>query len=224
MSLVEYAPGKSRRIQLIDGSGRCSTVWAIFSAKRTADIYVCPRIMGGAVKVSLHQSGSWQVGFTKESSAKLNAGRTRHWDIWKGGAEIGPGTVRAWYLLIPDQELRAADEDTKAHKVPPVGPDHAASIELLIMSNDGPSVAFDDAHIVGRWRLGSRDESCLVVARRIAWTEEQQAWANASREQAVAQAEAAGVRKSRDHRYYFHGSDVAGVRFGLELAATDEPA
>ena len=220
MTLTEYAPGSSRRIQLIDGTDHCSTVWGIFSAKRSADMYICPRMLGGAVKVSLHQSGSWHVGLTAEGATNLSCGESRHWDIWKRGGDIAPGTVRAWYLLIPDQELRIAALDAKAHQLPPVGTEHAASIEFLMMSNQGPTVAFDDAHIVGRWRLGGLNASCLVAARRIPWTSQQQAWANSVRVQAIAQAEAAGIPTTSDHRYFFHGYDAQGVRFGLELAAS----
>ncbi len=219
MSLVEYAPGKSRRIQLVGGPNRCSTVWAIFSGKRSADIYICPRMSGGAVKVSLHQSGSWQVGVTKEHSAHIE-GTSRHWEIWKRGGELAPGVVRAWYLLIPDQEHRVADHDSKAHLLPAVGPNYAASIEILMMDSAGPTVNFDDAHIVGRWLLEGRSESCLVVTRRVPWNSEQQNWAESARKHAVAQAETAGIPKRKEHRYYFHGHDAQGVRFGLELAAT----
>jgi hypothetical protein len=88
------------------------------------------------------------------------------------------------------------------------------------MSNEGPTVDFDVAHIVGRWRLAGRNESCLVVARRIPWTSERRTWANFAREQAITQAEAAGIPNNKEHRYYFHGHDTQAVRFGLELAAT----
>lgn len=222
MLLPEYASGKSRRIQLTGGPDRCSTVWAIFSARRSADMYICPRMLGGRVKVSLHQSGSWQLGLTQESSADVCSDGSRHWDIWKRGGELAPGTVRAWYLLIPDQELRVAAYDSKAHKLPPVGPEHAASIEFLMMSNEGPTVNFDDVHVVGRWRLEGRNESCLVVARRIPWTSDLQSWANFARKQAGTQAEAAGILKKKEDRYYFHNHDAQGVRFGLELAATSQ--
>jgi len=105
VSLAEYASGKSHRIQLTGGPARCSTVWTIFSGKHTADMYISPGMLGGEVKVSLHQSGSWQVGFTTGSRTHLRSG-SRHWEMWKRGDEFAPGTTRAWYLLIPDQELR----------------------------------------------------------------------------------------------------------------------
>ena len=106
------------------------------------------------------------MGLTTESPAQLCSGASRHWDIWKRGPELAEGTVRAWYLLIPDQELREAACDSKAYKLPPVGSEHAASIEFLMTSNEGPTLNIDDAHVIGRWRLEGRNESCLVVARR----------------------------------------------------------
>jgi oligoendopeptidase F len=46
--------------------------------------------------------------------------------------------------LIPDRELRPCNLDAKAHRLPPVGNGHAASIELLMVSNEGPDFAIDD--------------------------------------------------------------------------------
>lgn len=181
-------------------------------------MYISPRMLGGSVKVSLHQSGSWQLGLTTESPAHFRSAGSRHWDIWKRGGKLAPGTVRAWYLLIPDETLRVGYFDNKAYKLPPVGPEHAASIELLMLANEGPTVEMDDAHLVGRWRLEGSNESCLTLARRIPWTAGLREWADAARSQAVAQAKAAAIPESKDHRYYFHGHDAQGVRFGLELA------
>lgn len=218
MAIPEYAPGKSRRIQLVGSGDRHSTVWGIFSARHTADLYVCPRMHGGAIKVSLHQSGSWQVGLTAEHAARQNHVSSRHWDIWNRSEEMAPGLVRAWYLLIPDEELRTVMSDVKVDQLPPVGADHAASIELLMVSDEGPQLDFDDTHLIGRWRLGGRAESCLVIARRIAWTDDLKAWANEARTQAITAATVAGIAPNTDHRYYIHGHDAQGVRFGLELA------
>lgn len=222
MDVAEYPAGKSRRIQLAGAGDRHSTVWGVFSARHAADLYICPRMMGGAVKVSLHQSGSWQAGVTAEHAARRCVVGARHWDVWQRGAELAPGIVRAWYLLLPDQELRDAAPDGKAHQIPPVGTGHAASVEFLMMSDEGPTVEFENVHVVGRWRLVGRSESCFVVARRIPWTNELEGWADEARVQAMAQAKAAGVFPEPHHRYYFHGYDAQGVRFGLELAPPPE--
>ena len=86
------------------------------------------------------------------------------------------------------------------------------------MTNQGPTVVFDDAHIIGRWVLRGRDESCLLIGRRIAWPEECKVWANAIRSDAAAQAESGGIKVSQEHRFFIHCYDAQGVRFGLELA------
>lgn len=67
-----------------------------------------------------------------------------------------------------------------------------------MMLNDGPTTNFDDAHLVGRGRLEGRNESCLVLARRVPWTPEQQSWAEAARNQAIAKAEAAESLRSKN--------------------------
>jgi hypothetical protein len=218
MSCTVDPPGKSLRLQLAGSSGRYSTVWSIVSGKRTADLYVSPRMMGGAVKVSMHQSGSWQVGLTRESPVAPSPGLSRHWDIWTGGTKLSEGLVRAWYLLVPDDELRAIERDPKARELPEVGANHALSLEILLMSNTGPVVAFDAAHVVGRWSLVDREESYLVVARRIPWYTEQQAWIKVNRERALASL-GQGDPLKPEHRYYLHGHDADGTRFGVELAA-----
>ncbi len=219
MSVTDYAPGKGCRLQLTDGANRCSTVWRVFSAKNAADMYVVPLMFGGAVKVSLHATGSWQAGLVNANPAHVSSNESRHWDIWKRGPELAPGTVRGWYLIIPDQELRTGPADAQAHCIPPVGSGHAVSIEFLMMANQGLTTEFDDAHIIGRWILSGRDESCLLISRRIPWPEDNQVWANAARSAAAAQAETAGFKVSQYHRYYLHGHCAQGVRFGLELAA-----
>jgi hypothetical protein len=191
----------------------------LFTAKKTPDVYITPMMMGGDVKISLHKSGSWQAGLTSEGFAKLPRTSSRHWDIWprEEKADVGPGITRAWYLVLPDQELRPGREAPEAYKLPPVGPGHAASVEVLLVANEGTEIVIDDAHIVGRWPLAGRDESCLLAVRRIPWTEERQARAIARKEEFAAQMKAAGVTESDDYAYLIHGHNAEGVRFALEL-------
>jgi len=175
-------------------------------------------MMGGALKISLHQSGSWHAGFTAEAKTKTPAIGSRHWEIWKRGAELSEGVTRAWYLLVPDSELRTVDVDPKAREIPAVGPNHALSLEVLLVQNVGSAMNFDDAHLVARLRLQGRDESCLILARRVPWGPEQCAWADAARIRSAAVSMLNHVRLLPEHRYFVHGHDQQGVRFGLELA------
>ena len=198
-----------------------STVWKVFSGRKSPDFYVVPMMHGGALKVSLHTSGSWQVGLTKEYQEKAGITGSRHWEIWRRGSEIAPGITRSWYLLIPDQELRLGSVDSKAVQLPPVGRDGAVSLEVLRLSNDGPTAIFEHSKIVGRWPLHGTNESCLIVARRVPWHHESQQWANECRSHTITEATAAGVPPDASHRYFFHGHDAQAVRFGLELGSPE---
>ena len=37
-----------------------STVWRLWTGKGTSDVYISARTLGGALKVSLHESGTWR--------------------------------------------------------------------------------------------------------------------------------------------------------------------
>ena len=176
---------------------------------------------GGEVKVSLHASGSWQVGTTKDYQKSYETLEARHWEIWRRDSEMAPGIVRGWYLLIPHSELGKGDRDLEAVQLPPVGRDAAVSLELLIMRNEGPIPVFENSFLVGKWPLIKSNESCLVVARRVPWNDGQEQWAAQLKAQAISQASTAGVPPDSTHRYFLHGQDATGVRFGMELGPYD---
>lgn len=226
MAPDEYRPGKSARIQLLGAGGRCSNVVSVVSAK-AGDVYVTPRIVGDAIKVSLHRTGWRNVGFKSDYRGRfMPPAKHRHWDSWKGDREIAPGVRLAWYLLVPDEGLNDGHRDDRAHKLPPVGEGYALSLNFYMVADAQP-IALEDSqttgtdylHVVGRWPLGPLKETCLVVARRIPWTVERRAHADQARISASADLIAAGIRRTRQHWFYLHGRDDEGVGYGLEVPA-----
>lgn len=91
-----------------DGSCR-SVEWRVWTVKNADDVYVAARILGGEIKVSLHQTGSWSHGFTADGKAKdsLLPGQSRHFAIWQRPDEIAPGWTRAVQIIVPDAALQA---------------------------------------------------------------------------------------------------------------------
>jgi hypothetical protein len=77
MDIPDYKAKSSVRLALTGDGGRRSSVWSLFTAKKTPDVYVAPRVLGGQVKISLHASGSWQVGFTAESDRTWQGDRIK---------------------------------------------------------------------------------------------------------------------------------------------------
>ena len=66
----------------------------------------------GRMKVSLHESGSWQYGYTSEYETRERAAgrwnnKSRHWKIWQRPREITPGYTAALKILVPPVALAA---------------------------------------------------------------------------------------------------------------------
>jgi hypothetical protein len=100
-------PDSSIRFNVTDGSRR-SVDWRIWTVKNADDVYVAARLVAGEIKISLHQSGSWQHGFISDQAANgfRLPGQSRHFTIWERPAEITPGWIRAVRILVPDAALQ----------------------------------------------------------------------------------------------------------------------
>lgn len=101
-------PGGTVRFNASDGSRR-SADWRVWTSPNADDVYAAARLTAGEIKVSLHQSGSWQHGFTTsgKAAASLSSRQSRHFTIWQRPAEIVPGWTRAVRIIIPDAALQA---------------------------------------------------------------------------------------------------------------------
>jgi hypothetical protein len=61
-------PGGTIRFNASDGTRR-SANWRVWTSSNADDVYAAARLTAGEIKVSLHQSGSWQHGFTADGKA-----------------------------------------------------------------------------------------------------------------------------------------------------------
>ena len=101
-------------------NGFRSALWSVF-AMGGANVGVASADTGGRIKVNLHESGSWQYGYTSEyERAECAAGRwpdtSRHWRIWKRPPEVLPGYTAAIKILVPPVAL--ADRTQPTAKTP----------------------------------------------------------------------------------------------------------
>ena len=102
-------PGGVIRFNVAEsGRTRRSAVWLAVTAKSTDDVYVATKLAGRFIKVSLHESGSWQHGFISDDKAQgfRSPGQPRHFTIWQRPDEIIPGWTRAVRIIIPDAALQ----------------------------------------------------------------------------------------------------------------------
>jgi hypothetical protein len=93
--------------------GLTSNSWKIWTTK-AGDVYVACRDNFKEVKVSLHASGRWRMGFTTEAVTQntnlLAQGQNRAWEIWDRPPETLPDTVIAFHLIFPTSELAVRPE------------------------------------------------------------------------------------------------------------------
>jgi hypothetical protein len=96
------------RFAVVNSEAVTSNSWRCW-AEQKGDVYIACRDNFKECKVSLHASGSWQMGFTEEGYKKcshlLPENRIRHWQIWPKPLPIAPDVVMAFKLLFPSSEL-----------------------------------------------------------------------------------------------------------------------
>lgn len=105
-------------------------------------MYVACRELRGAVKTSLHESGSWQVGFSTEffdrGFEERARPRSRHIEIWPRPPEISPGLTLALRIVVPwgspTIEIRRNERGVKWIPTAPEG--HAVQFCVLLSAPD----------------------------------------------------------------------------------------
>jgi len=105
--------------------GVTSNSWKMW-ATPAGDVYLACRDNFTEVKVSLHTSGKWRMGFTSEALKKRPElapnNQNRAWEVWDEPPPTLPNTVTAFRLLFLASELvvRPEQRTTKVWKKPAV--------------------------------------------------------------------------------------------------------
>jgi hypothetical protein len=151
-------PGGTARIAVVDGTGLRSADWRVWTSKNSDDVYLAARLAAGEIKVSLHQSGSWQHGFTSDQAAQghLSPGSSRHFAIWKRPAEAVSGWTLAVRILVPVSELQARSASRTASRPvleAQVSPDHdAVVVEVWLESHRSSGLQLDESRMLAQLR------------------------------------------------------------------------
>src|SRR4051812_36013150 len=94
----------SLRFAVTDNNGRRGATWKIWTPKHKADIYLVCRELKGAIKTSLHESGSWHSGYTDDALGKYFEDekileQKKYIDIWPRPKEIAEGVTLAFRIV-----------------------------------------------------------------------------------------------------------------------------
>jgi hypothetical protein len=175
----EHVAEQSIRFSVFDQSGNRAAAWKVWASAGAgkSDVYVACRSLGGAIKTSLHESGSWHVGFIREYvEANLPEGDQKRGDPylerWPRPPEIAPGVVRAYCIVTPTSAVTvpiddSLPEDTVSIPAAPEG--RAIEVSVLLTGPDAhvsgwPSLTSMGTDLVGELRLDN-GETVWVVWR-----------------------------------------------------------
>jgi hypothetical protein len=154
---------QASRFGVLAGDGRQSSVWRVWVPSRSSDVYVAARSIAGKLKVSLHGSGAWREGFTREFSENPGTFRLppgdRAREKWRRPAEFAPGLTLAYQIVIPESELWKPVEITNPRDVrwEPSAPAGSQTVfSLLLMRSESVEI--------NRWP-GKRSMGTRLVAR-----------------------------------------------------------
>jgi hypothetical protein len=122
-----------------DGSKRAAT-WKCWNTKGTNDVYVACRELGGALKTSLHESGSWHVAFSwdyleKNADFPSTEWPTRYIEKWPKPPDIATGVTLAYRIVTPAASVTTAvvpDQTTGVLWIAPAADGFAVEIDILI--------------------------------------------------------------------------------------------
>jgi hypothetical protein len=158
-SSLDVEPGGEARFAVEAGLRR-SVDWRAWTSKNFDDVYVAARSAAGYIKVSLHQSGSWQHGFISDEAALCHTdpGSSRHFSIWARPPEIAQGWTLAMKIVVPLTELqvREATETAKKPVVIIQAPDreqfNTVIVEVWLESPGSPRLNLASSQLVARLR------------------------------------------------------------------------
>ena len=167
LSLKGLLPIRSGSVRFAVGSpsGLSSNSWKIWAGKH-GDIYIACRDNMTGVKVSLHASGRWRVGFTTEAVQKnpalISEDENRAWDVWDKPPETIPNAVMAFRLFFLNSELALVPQDRVGKlwkkvvyiEAPPEG--KMTAVTLFVSNGDFPiSHASEPSFCLASYAIGN---------------------------------------------------------------------
>lgn len=130
------------RFAVGDPAGTRAATWRVWSpaGRGKNDIYIACRSLGRVLKTSLHESGSWHVGFLrsyiKNNFDAADPKQTNPYlQRWPRPPEIGPGVTLAYRIVVLPAAVNRICQPESAHITwlppPPMG--SATEISVLLV-------------------------------------------------------------------------------------------
>ena len=202
-------------------NGLTSNAWRMWTSKH-GDIYIACRDNFKEVKISLHTSGRWRMGFTAEAISKnpqlLPPDTNRAWDVWDEPPASLPDSVVAFKLIFPTAELGVRPEQRPAKLWKKVlhiesAPPGKVTIITLFVTNGAPALKHESEP---SFCLASLDIGKDRYAQLVAHDDPSYGlkdFVENGVAKARKQAELAGVIIPKEGYFYLFGQRDNGCRF-----------
>lgn len=200
--------------------GLTSNSWLMCTSK-AGDIYLACRDNFKEVKVSLHPSGRWRMGFRTEAisnNPKLSEGMNRAWEVWDEPPESLPDSVVAFKLIFPTAELVVQPEQRPAKLWKKVlhiesAPPGKVTIITLFVTNGMPTLKHESepSFCLASLAIGKNRHAQLIAHTES--SDGLNAFIESGVAQARKQAESAGVSFPQNGYFYLFGKQDNGCRF-----------
>ena len=149
------------RFGITDNNGQRASTWKICTPNSKSDIYLSCRELGGTLKASLHQSGSWHFGYTGSLENYFETEETfkksRHIEIWPRPEPIAAGVTLAFRIVTPFNSVKTIIEPgiKDIIWVPNCSPTFATEIDIIITSFEQPQDSWPGKNKMGTRLVGS---------------------------------------------------------------------
>jgi hypothetical protein len=174
---------KAIRFGVVDGHGHRASSWKCWveTGRGKNDVYLTCRRLGGVLKASFHESGSWHVAFDSKKFLGLfedtDRPPSRFAMQWSRPPELAPGVLLPCRVLVPwyapTVSESAYDDTVKLIQTAPHG--EALEFAVVITSaatpvSDWPTRRSMNTDLVGSVSLNSGNR-VWVVYHLIDWTD-----------------------------------------------------
>jgi hypothetical protein len=102
------------RFGITDNYGHRAATWKIWTPNSKSDIYLSCRELGGVLKASLHQSGSWHFGYNNSLDTYFESeeafDKCKYIEIWPRPKPIAEGITLAFRIVTPHASVNTPME------------------------------------------------------------------------------------------------------------------
>jgi hypothetical protein len=158
------------RFGITNNNGLRAATWTITNPKSKSDIYISCRELRGTIKASLHQSGSWHIGYSKDAVEKyLATDQNKYMEIWSRPNPIALGFTLAFRIVTPYSAVtcRLIESSKDIKWIPNCNEGFATEIDLIITSPDTAIINWPgkekmDTKLLGSFKLSNEETAWLV--------------------------------------------------------------